>query len=422
MGRSILPPGLAHRIANALYRAAGSPELRIRLWTGDEVGTSPDTSAGTLVIRSPLALIRLAIDPELELGDLFVQERIEVEGALDEFLAALLRREPRVGVSHWIPDSLRELALNTGRSKATQNASHHYDVGNEFYACWLDAGMTYTCGYFPRPDASLEEAQFAKMDHVCRKLGLRPGDEVVEAGCGWGGLALHMARHYGARVRACNVAEEQVAYARERAEKEGLTDRVEFIHDDYRNLHGQYDVFASVGMLEHVGTDHYEELGSVIDRCLRPHGLGLLHTIGRSRPQLLNRWMRKRVFPNAHPPTLGEMMRILEPKNFALLDAENLRIHYRLTASHWLRRFERETDRIEALVGRELARTWRFYLAGTTASFETATVQLFQVLFSRAGNDHIPFTREHQYSGDAPCFADEAIEELLQEGGALGER
>ncbi|MDJ0790075.1 MAG: cyclopropane-fatty-acyl-phospholipid synthase family protein, partial [Myxococcota bacterium] len=330
----------------------------------------------------------------------------------------------RVGVSHFVPDGLRAFVLDTGLRRSRENARHHYDVGNDFYACWLDAGMTYTCAYFPHPEASLEEAQIAKMDHVCRKLGLRPGDEVVEAGCGWGGLALHMARHYGVRVRACNVAEEQVAFARERAEKEGLADRVEFLQEDYRNLHGQYDAFASVGMLEHVGTAHYAELGKMIDRCLRPDGRGLLHTIGRSRPQLLNRWMRTRVFPNAHPPTLKEMMDVLEPSDLAVLDVENLRLHYRLTAWHWLRRFEREWDRIEALVGREVARTWRFYLAGTTASFETATVQLFQVCFARAGNDHIPWNRDHLATGDPPLFADEALVGTAWEtpGGLRGAR
>ena len=267
--------------------------------------------------------------------------------------------------------------------------------------------MVYTCAYFPSPRASLEDAQLAKMDHVCRKLGLRAGDEVLEAGCGWGSLALHMARHYGVHVRACNVSGEQLDLARDSAHRQGLADRVEFVEDDYRNLHGQYDAFVSVGMLEHVGPDHYADLGGVIERCLRPRGLAFLHSIGRSRPQTLNRWMRTRVFPNAHPPTLSEMMQIFEPRDLAVFDVENLRLHYRLTAWHWLRRFEAAWDQLVDTAGLERTRTWHFYLAGTVASFATATVQLYQVLVTRAHNDHIPWNRDSLTTGAPPLFSDE---------------
>jgi cyclopropane-fatty-acyl-phospholipid synthase len=264
--------------------------------------------------------------------------------------------------------------------------------------------MVYTCAYFPSPDDGLEEAQLAKLDHVCRKLALQPGEQVVEAGSGWGALALHMARYYGVRVRAFNVSAAQVEHSRERAEKEGLANRVEFVLDDYRNARGPCDAFVSVGMLEHVGPECYRELGRVIGSALAPGGRGLLHTIGRSRRQRLHRWTERRVFPGAHPPTLGEMADVFEPNGLAVLDVENLRLHYALTARHWLRRFEAARPRIDALVGPERARTWELYLAGTVASFEASTIELFQVVFTRTGNDAIPWTRAHVYTGEPARF------------------
>ena len=388
-----------------LLAAMGHPPIRVKLWTGDVLGGPED--APSIRVGDPGASARLVLDPELAVGDLYVEGRLDIEGDLAAFLSAAFRGRSDVGLARrLLPRRLIERALDTDLGTATRNAQHHYDVGNAFYELWLDERMVYTCAYFPRPEASLEEAQIAKLDHVCRKLALRPGERVVEAGCGWGALALHMARFYGVQVRAFNVSHEQILYAREQAEKGGLSDRVEFVEDDYRNISGRYDAFVSVGMLEHVGLEHYDTLGRLIERSLEPAGRGFLHTIGRSRRQRLNRWIHQRVFPNAHPPTLGEMMRILEPRDLAVLDVENLRLHYRLTAWHWLRRFERELPRIEAMVGRERARTWHFYLAGTVASFETASMCLYQVLFTRATNDAIPWSRAHVYTGEPAQFGE----------------
>jgi cyclopropane-fatty-acyl-phospholipid synthase len=206
-----------------------------------------------------------------------------------------------------------------------------------------------------------------------------------------------MAGRYGAQVRAFNVSHEQVAWARDQAEKQGLASRVEFVLDDYRNASGRYDAFASVGMLEHVGPGHYGELGAVIERTLAPDGLGLIHTIGRSQPQPLNRWIARRVFPNAHPPSLSEMMRIFEPRDFAVLDVENLRLHYALTAEHWLERYRANRRLIAEHVPEETARAFELYLAGTVAAFRCATLCLYQVVFTRARNDAIPWTRADLY-------------------------
>ncbi len=258
--------------------------------------------------------------------------------------------------------------------------------------------MQYTCAYFPDPAMSLEEAQLAKLHHVCRKLQLKPGDRVVEAGCGWGGLARFMAREYGVTVKAYNISREQVKYARERAAEEGLSGQVEYIEDDYRNIEGEFDVFVSVGMLEHVGTRDYRVLGDVIDRCLTPTGRALIHTIGRNQPGPMNAWIERRIFPGAYPPTLREMMDIFEPNRFSVLDVENLRLHYARTLEHWLQRYEQHVPEIEANLDAAFVRAWRLYLAGSIAAFTSGELQLFQVVFSRASNNLLPWSRAYLYS------------------------
>ena len=206
-----------------------------------------------------------------------------------------------------------------------------------------------------------------------------------------------MARQYDVHVRSYNISHQQVCYARERAEAEGLADRIEYVEDDYRNIEGEYDAFVSVGMLEHVGYDNYKQLGTVIDRCLKPEGRGLVHSIGRNKPELMNAWIEKRIFPGAYPPSLKEMMDIFEPWNLSVLDVENLRLHYAQTLRHWLERYERHADRVEAMFDRNFVRAWRLYLAGSVASFTTSSLQLFQITFARRENTSLPWTRAHLY-------------------------
>jgi cyclopropane-fatty-acyl-phospholipid synthase len=314
---------------------------------------------------------------------------VAVRGALvavlSEIYRALGRETPR---SWWLWQGSND------ERAARENVHRHYDLGNAFYERWLDREMAYTCAYFPTPEATLEAAQIAKMDRVCRKLALRPGDRVVEAGCGWGGLALHMAREFGVTVRAFNVSGEQIAYARERARAEGLDDRVEFVEDDYRDVRGQYDAFVSIGMLEHVGAAHYPDLGAVIARSLTDRGRGLLHFIGRNRPSPLNPWIRKRIFPGAYPPALSEVCeQVLAPWDLSVTDVENLRLHDGATLDHWRSRFESAAGDVATMFDDTFVRAWRLYLAGSQAAFVTGSMQLFQVVFARGGSNAIPWTR-----------------------------
>ncbi|MGH7130855.1 MAG: class I SAM-dependent methyltransferase [Phycisphaerales bacterium] len=373
------------------------PPLRVTLWNGETIASGDGPAIVRIVLHDRGSLYRLAMDPEFQFGELYSSGRMDVEGDLVGFLEALYRVQSFDGTFATRSASrFRKLPLNS-LSRARANAGHHYDLGNDFYRLWLDESMVYTCAYFPRTDVSLEAAQEAKMEHVCRKVCLRLGETVVEAGCGWGSLALYMARRYGVHVKAFNVSHEQIMLARERATAAGLGSQVEFIEDDYRNISGKFDAFVSVGMLEHVGPRHYREFGAIVNRCLTPSGRGLIHSIGRPRPMPVDSWTTTHIFPGAYVPSLGEMMDIFESNALVALDVENLRPHYAETLRHWLERFERQRDRVREMFDERFVRMWRMYLAGSRAAFLTGWMQLFQVTFSRVTNDHVPFTREHLY-------------------------
>jgi cyclopropane-fatty-acyl-phospholipid synthase len=289
-------------------------------------------------------------------------------------------------------------AIAPDLSESRRNIHHHYDLGNEFYKLWLDRkAMQYTCAYYPEPALTIEQAQQAKMHHVARKLRLSAGERVVEAGGGWGGLALFMAKNYGVKVRSFNISTEQIAHSREWAERENLAGLVEFVEDDFRNMTGKYDAFVSVGMLEHVGPGNYESMGQLMSRVLTPEGRGLVHTIGRDRPGRLNDWIDKRIFPGAHPPTLREMMDLFESSKFSVLDVENIRMHYAETLKAWLERYEENVEAVRDMFDEPFVRAWRLYLAGSIMAFVRGNLQLFQVVFARSGANNIPWSRKHIY-------------------------
>ncbi len=388
---------LLHRI----LRVTGYPPLRLAMKDGVSVSSPGAAPVGTLVFQDRAALLNLVLHPEIGFGDGYSDGKIEVEGDLVALLEAAYRCWPGRSAEGWTTrlksDWVERFKVNSAR-RSRSNVHHHYDLKTEFYERWLDNQLVYTCAYFPTPSITLEEAQTAKMDHVCRKLQLQPGETVVEAGCGWGALALHMAKHYGVRVKAFNLSHEQIVYARQQARQQGLDDQVEFIEDDYRNITGQFDVFASIGMLEHVGIRQYDALGKVIQRTIGKRGRGLLHFIGRNFPAPLSPWIRSRIFPGAYAPTLREAMQVLEPWDFTACDVENLRLHYAKTLEHWLARFERSASQISAMFDARFVRAWRLYLAGSLVAFRVGTLQLFQVTFAGRECTRIPWTRAHLYA------------------------
>jgi len=385
-------------LAARVQRTIDSAAVRLELWDGSSAYAGSRRPIGDLVVHDRRTLLGLAVNPDLWFGETYTTGRLEVRGPLEPVVEAL--SAPTPAYPSWRERLTMALAGPNSLRSARDNVHHHYDLGNDFYQLWLDRELVYTCAYFADPLMSLEEAQVAKMDHVCRKLHLRSGETVVEAGCGWGALALHMAQHYGVRVKAFNVSREQLEYARERAAREGLAGRVEFIDDDYRNVSGQFDVFVSVGMLEHVGLRHFHSMAEVIRRSMpRTGGRGFLHFIGRDVPRPLNAWIARRIFPGAYTPTLAEVTtRILAPAGMSVIDVENLRLHYARTLAHWSERFAAASDQVRIAYGEPFRRAWELYLAGSQAAFATGCMQLFQIVFAPRQSAPPSWTRSDVYT------------------------
>jgi cyclopropane-fatty-acyl-phospholipid synthase len=342
----------------------------------------------------------------MQFPEAYATGQVELEGDLIDFLEEFYNSDRSAAPGKSLTRRCLQSPVNVlrrllhgntiGGSKA--NIHHHYDIGNDFYRIWLDRQMLYSCAYFPTPDVSLEDAQVAKMDHICRKLELRRDESVFDVGGGWGSLAIHMAKQYGVKVKAFNISEEQLDFSRQRLKTEGLGARVEFINDDYRNITGSFDAFVSVGMLEHVGSRYYRKFGRVIDRCLNSNGRGLMHSIGQDRAAECNPWIGRRIFPGGYIPSLRQMLDIWEPFGMSILDVENLRLHYAKTLRHWLDRFDAAEDKVLEMFDRDFVRAWRMYLCGSAAAFSSGTLQLFQVLFARPGINNRRWTRAEMYA------------------------
>ena len=386
-------------MATAVQRTIENGPVRLELWDGSSPYKGRQRAIGDLVVGDRTALLGIVARPDLYFGEAYMKGRAWIRGPFGDVIEALSRSaaanptwRERIAALFARPNSLHS---------SRRNVHHHYDLGNEFYKRWLDRDLVYTCAYFENPDVPLDEAQRAKLDLVCRKLRLRPGDTVVEAGCGWGALALYMARHYGVQVKAFNVSREQLAFARERAAREGLSGQVEFVDDDYRNVRGTFDVFVSVGMLEHVGLDHFPTLAAVLRRSLvRDGGRGLLHFIGRDAPRPLNAWIRRRIFPGGYTPTLAEVTtRVLAPAGMSVIDVENLRLHYEKTLAHWAARFAAAGEQIREMHGDEFRRAWELYLEGSRAAFATGWMQLFQIVFTPNEATPPSWTRREPHAG-----------------------
>ncbi len=398
------PIGLVDRwLAAALQTRIARAAVRLELWDGSIDYRGPRPATGDLVVRDRRTLLGLLLRPNLYFGESYMASRLLVRGHLARVLEALSRMYPLAPI--WHDHLTARLSRHRNSIRASRrNVHHHYDLGNDFYQSWLDDQLVYTCAYFDTPDETLDEAQRAKLDLVCRKVRLQPGDTVIEAGCGWGALALHMARSYGARVKAFNLSHEQISFARARAAREGLAGRVEFIEDDYRNVTGECDAFVSVGMLEHVGYKNYDHLAEVLARVLRrAGGRGLLHFIGRDIARPLNAWTQRRIFPGAYVPTLAEVAtKIISPARMSVLDVENLRLHYARTLELWGQRFAAIEQQVRSRYGEEFRRAWELYLAGSEAAFSTGHLQLFQIVFAPAESEPPYWKRADVYQAESP--------------------
>ena len=417
---------VADRLATALGAVLGTSELPLRLrgWDGSLAGPP---GAPVVAVRSRRALRRLLWSPgQLGLSRAYVAGEIDVEGDVFATFAALssvgrladtgpmasptprerlglLGTALRLGAigPEPVPPAeeadLGRIGRRHSRSRDAAAIAHHYDVGNDFYALVLGPSMVYSCAVWASEDAGLEAAQAAKLDLVCRKLGLTPGARLLDVGCGWGSMAIHAAQHYGATVVGITLSEEQARMARKRVAEVGLTDKIDIRVQDYRAVDDEpFDAISSIGMAEHVGRALMPEYVAQLTRLLRPGGRLLNHAIAWNDGEAMwnpDTFIARYVFPDGELLGLGELVGLLEASGLEVLDVEALRRHYALTLRAWVQRLEDHWDAAVELTSDGRARVWRLYMAASALAFEAGNMGVNQVLLQRAGGEQPPLRR-----------------------------
>lgn len=430
----------AREILADLFGPPAQRAFAARLWDGSvELPGNAVPPSFTLVIRRPGALRRMLLPPtDLALGEAYLRDDFDVEGDIEEAtsladiiaarlrspvvlarLLARLRVLPKndvlpEGKSNGLGSSRRPTGRRHSRKRDASAVRSHYDVGNDFYALWLDRRMVYSCAYFPTGSEDIDSAQGAKLDHICRKLRLKPGESLLDIGCGWGSLALHAAENYGIRATGITLSEPQAALARRRISEAGLGERCRVEVRDYRDLPRgtSFDKVVSVGMFEHVGRAELPAYFSGTYRLIRPGGLFLNHGIVNLSPVSAPRravadalasrtsFIQRYVFPDGELVTPGEVLRFAEAAGFETRDLESTREHYALTLRHWMRRLEDHRGEAVRVAGEKTYRVWRLYMAACARAFASGRIGVGQTLFSRAdknGACRLPLTREDLY-------------------------
>jgi cyclopropane-fatty-acyl-phospholipid synthase len=379
--------------------ADGAP--RVRAWNGEEWG--PADATATLVLRHPGALRAALLPPnDLNVGEAYIYDDIDIEGSIHAlidygFELDVLKRKPWKTIPialalRRLPDESRRAEADRPRFRGRRHSRwrdrkavrHHYDTGNEFYEQFLDPLMVYSCGYFLDPSEDLETAQRRKLDVICRKLQLAPGQRLLDVGCGWGALVVHAAEHYGVEAVGVTISPEQVHYATRRVKAAGLEDRIKIVEADYREIKDRFNAIASIGMFEHVGQAKMATYFRRLRSMLEPGGALLNHTIVDRRRKRRRRreatFVNTYVFPDGELIPVEDIIAGAENEGFELRDVESLRRSYSATLRNWVANLERNADTARELAGEVRYRTWRLYMAGSVKAFDTGGISVYQLL------------------------------------------
>lgn len=356
----------------------------------------------TIRLTDPALPRKLFLNPELIAGEAYMDGTLVFEeGTVEDFLKLFAANRTGLG-SHPMQAALRKVwrALRATQQynplhKSKEHVAHHYDLSDRLYELFLDSDRQYSCAYFLNPDDDLETAQTNKRHHIAAKLDLKDGQRVLDIGCGWGGMALHLAKLKDVNVVGVTLSEEQLVVARRRAEEQGLSDRVEFRLQDYREIRERFDRIVSVGMFEHVGTRYFRPFFRQVFELLTDDGVALVHSIGRMAPPgTTSPWIRKYIFPGGYAPSLSEVFAATEEEHLWVTDLEVLRLHYAETLRRWFDRFQANRAEVANLYDERFCRMWEFYLLSAEYAFRTGSQMVFQMQLARR-RDAAPLVRDY---------------------------
>ena len=366
-------------------------------------------------LHDPALYRSLVWNPDLKAGEAYMDGTLTIEqGTLRDFLTLFAINR---GVSRKLPiqKPLRRLAKRMKSLwqrntlvQSQRNVAHHYDLSNELYGLFLDSGMNYSCAYFRSPTDTIEEAQQNKLRHIAAKLDLKPGQRVLDIGCGWGGMAIYLAQNFDVHVTGVTLSKEQLALAQQRADELGLAHKISFQFKDYRDVTGSFDRIVSIGMFEHVGISYFQQYFGKIQSLLAPGGVALVHAIGRKGgPGTTGKWLRKYIFPGGYSPALSETFAAIESSGLWVTDTEIWRLHYAETLRAWYDRFEANRGKAEALLGEKFCRMWEFYLITSELSFRYFKHMVFQIQLAKAV-DTLPLQRDYMVDVERALISSEA--------------
>jgi len=399
---------LTKKILNAVFKRVDGQKFEIEYWDGEtqvfnsELKSKP---AFKIVFSEKLSLNEIRKSPQLKLAEAYMEEKINFEGDIKKLIETAGDNvfELMEEIKKYKVDQPLNFQTSDSLAEEEEGVRKHYDLGNDFFKLWQDETMTYSCAYFKDENDELKKAQLQKLDHVLKKLNLKPGERLLDIGCGWGSLALRAAEKYGVGVMGITLSKEQEIEAKKRAAEAGLADKIEIRRQDYRRLaeeEQKFDKIVSVGMFEHVGKDNIPQYFEAVDKMLKNRGLSLLHSITHLKEKPTHPWLQKYIFPWGYIPSLREIVWELPEKNFHLVDVEDIGYHYSLTAERWLDNYEEVSQAVKEKFDDHFYRMWQTFLMGAVFTFRFASTSVHQLLFSKGKNTDLPLTRDYIYQND----------------------